>query len=116
MAICFQIANRCTRWRCSFQGLSLDGKRADFSETSAPLSLIRPSALSTSLDSTVYNLLYLDDTAVVATEKVNRLGIVLYSVQILISVDIFLIWARSLLLLKVYLDWTSVIHGGDGVP
>ncbi len=32
LAICFQIANGCTRCRCSFQGFSQDGERVDFSE------------------------------------------------------------------------------------
>ncbi len=32
LAICFQIANSCRRWRCSFQGISKDWSRADFSE------------------------------------------------------------------------------------
>jgi hypothetical protein len=32
LAICFQIANSLTRWRCSFQGLSQDGERSDFSK------------------------------------------------------------------------------------
>ncbi len=37
----FQIANRCTRWRCSFKGFSQDGVQADFQKTSVPLSFIK---------------------------------------------------------------------------
>ncbi len=32
LAICFQIANSRTRWRCNFKGLSQHGGRADFSQ------------------------------------------------------------------------------------
>jgi hypothetical protein len=30
LAICFQTANSCTRWRCNFKGLAQQEGRADF--------------------------------------------------------------------------------------
>jgi hypothetical protein len=40
LAICFQIANSCSKWRCNFKGLSQHGGRADFSKNPAPHSLM----------------------------------------------------------------------------
>jgi hypothetical protein len=37
LAICFQIANSCTRWRNSYPGLSQNERRADFSKKSPRL-------------------------------------------------------------------------------
>ena len=58
LAICFQIANRWTRWRCSYQGLSQDEGWAYFSESPPLLYVIKTfrmnilSARSISLDNT----------------------------------------------------------------